>query len=169
MKALDKPTIPEGLDLGNVTAAPVGTEIAVLGTLKGGPTVAAVLYTVTVDEGWRLLLRIQGGSKTTGAIIKAKMGASPYFMLKKWFYYSANPAHVRLAKLKIKAAGRRADKKQAALDAKMLIARPIGEVLGDGEAYDGDGQSYQSSGIADTLAERLTTEQLQTLSGWLLP
>ena len=88
-------------------------------------------------------------------------------MLDKCFYYSANPVHIQLAKKKIIDAKRREEKIKEKRDAKMEIARPIGEILGDGDAFDSDGDAYQSSQIAQELAGRLTTRQLRLLSGWL--
>jgi len=169
MSALEnKPTIPEGLDLGDVTNAPIGTLIAVLHTHKTGkPTVEPKLFVVEKDDGWRLLLRLETGDRTIGAIVKARGGASPYFMTNQFFYYSANPIHIQLARRKIETSERRVAKRRAVHEAQLAIARPIGEFLGDGEAYDGDGEPYQSRAVAQTLADHLTKEQMRQLAEWL--
>ena len=160
--------IPEGIDLGDVTNAPAGTLVTTLDVSKTGkPIINPSLYVVDRDDGTILRLRVASTGKPAGSIVKARNGASPNFMYRGYFYYSANPSHVALAEKTIKAAKVAREKREALRKEKMALAAPIGEMLGDGEAVDSDGDHYHSTHIAEELADRLTNEQLVILAGWL--
>jgi len=72
-------------------------------------------------------------------------------------YLSANPAHIAQAKESEAAERALTEAREAALKARMLQARPIADELADDEAVI----------VVNVLANRLDSQQLTTLAGWL--
>ena len=162
MKTIPEIIIPEGLDLGEIAGVKVGDEVAILGTLTGSPVVGSAsprVSEITKDGFVRL-------GKHGGFWLKYGGGAY-YFMCAGFFFYSANPAHIAEAKENAKKEQDAAQAEAAARAKIMAVASPIGFALGDGDRDDGDGGHWQSTEAADTIAQKLTIEQMLQLAQWL--
>lgn len=162
MKAIPKIIIPEGLNLGDITGVKVGDEVTIIGTLTGSPVVGASCSRISeiTKDGYVRVGKLGGFWLKYG-------GGAYYFMYHGFFFYSANPAHIAEAKENAKKEQAEA---QAAAEARakiMAVAYPIGVALGDGEREDEDGGHWQSSEVADAIAEKLTIEQMRQLAEWL--
>lgn len=166
--------LPEGLTLADLCleGVKVGDEIVSIFRAEngGGFSVTPHVFHVHAHEGWRVILRNEKG-KTHGAWQTKNGGGCPWAMHGQHimrYYYSANPAHVAQARRDARAIKAAEETRKAAFEAQMVIARPIGEALGDGWQSGSNGEDdFQSSTAAQTLAERLTPEQMRTLAGWL--
>lgn len=151
-------------DLGDILGVRVGDPLALIFADEPGGRIAARVVTVTrVDEDrvfWK-----------TGAFWRKNRGACSYAMHDRetaHFYASANPEHIAEARRleSVAAAMRAEDEKRAAV--KLRAAAEIGALLGDGERYtETYGEAYSCTDAADTLAARLSVEQLTTLCDWL--
>lgn len=166
------PPPPE--DLGPIDAVEVGDRVAVLHTIEtrdGPPGVSADTLIVAgfEDDAWqRRWVCVKGrDSKSRRGWLLSDHGARQYGMRREFLYYSANPKHIQLAKARYVREKAAADKAKAELDAKLILSRPIGLLLGDGWEDGGEHEGYHRSTSANALAELLTPAQLQTLAEWL--
>lgn len=162
--------LPDGLTLADLHLenVKVGDEIVTIKRAEngGGLSVGSRVFYVREIENWRVLLR-GDEHKTHGAWQVKNGGGCPYAMHPQnvmRFYYSANPAHVAEARRKARAIKEAEEARKAAFDAQMTLARPLGDELGDG--WDSD-EGYRRETAAQTLAEKLTPDQMRTLAGWL--
>lgn len=162
MKPIPQIIIPAGLDLGDIANVKVGDEITTLGTLTGSPVVGAGVHRVSeiTKDG---LVRVG----RTGSFWLKHGGGAYYFMYSGVFFYSVNPAHI--AEAKKKADINRAEREREAAEREkiMAIASPIGFALGDGDRDDGDGGHWQCTDAADTIAQKLSMDQMMQLAKWL--
>lgn len=161
-----EPVIP--FDLGNLSAVKVGDEVTTLDE-QGHPSSRILI--VHLIESWRVLVRHPDRPVSCGHWLTKNKGGAPYAMHDQnvmRFYYSANPEHIACAKANAAAALTEEQARKAAFALVLEQARPIGEALGDGwQNGSNGGDDYYSTGIAQTLAECLTPEQIATLAGWL--
>ena len=77
-------------------------------------------------------------------MLTSRIAGSPWLMYPAHImlsHYSANPEHIAIArrqKVEVKERQDRQDREKVELEALMVIARPIGKVLGDGTRHDID-------------------------------
>lgn len=84
------------------------------------------------------------------------------------FYYSANPEHIRKAKIRAKRIRAKTEKTAAEKARRMALAHPIGELLKT-EYYDRE-ENYRldsANDIAETIIGLLSDTQISTLKEWL--
>ena len=161
--------LPNGLTLAdlNLESVKVGDEIVTISRAEnGGLSVTPHVFLVQAHEGWRVVARNEKG-KTHGAWLTKNGGGCPWAMHAQnvmRYYYSANPEHVAQARRNARAKKAAEEARKAAFEAQMALARPLGDELGDG--WDSD-EGYRRETAAQTLAEKLTPEQMRTLAGWL--
>lgn len=164
---MNTPTPP---DLGNLSALKVGDEVTTIKHEGGAWRVASrvlLVHSITADA---VRVRATHSPTPSGYWYHRNAGGCAYAMHDPKvmrFYYSANPEHIAQAKANAQAERAEDEAKQTARAAQMALARPIGNELGDGDHYYSDGQHYDSETAAETLADKLTAEQLRTLAGWL--
>lgn len=161
--------LPEGLTLADLHLenVKVGDEIVSISRAdNGGLSVGSSVFHVHAREGWRVILRNEK-DKTHGAWQTKNGGGCPWAMHGQHimrYYYSANPEHVAQARRNARAIKAAEEARKAAFEAQMILARPLGYELGDGWDVQ---ESCHRSTAAQTLAEKLTPEQMRTLAGWL--
>lgn len=165
--------LPEGMTLADLQLDGIkpGDEIVSISRAdNGGLFIRPHVFHVHALESWRVLVRREDG-KTCDAWQTKNGGGSPWAMHGQHimrYYYSANPEHVAQARRNARVIKEAEEARKAAFEAQMVIARPIGEALGDGwQSGSNGGDDFQSSTAAQTLAERLTPDQMRTLAGWL--
>lgn len=164
--------LPDGLTLDDLhlSAVKVGDEVVTISRAdNGGLSVGSRVFRVSAIESWRVLIRREDG-KTHGAWQIKNGGGCPYAMHPQHvmrFYYSANPEHIARARRQAKEQEAAEIARKAAFEAQMVLARPIGEALGDEWDSGGDYEGFQRESAAQALAEKLTPEQMRTLAGWL--
>lgn len=161
------PPPPASLDLGNLSALQPGAEVVSV-TLDGGKLeVGRVRFVHSIKEGDAYPVKVRNPERAhfSDAYKVTGEGVRTIFCGDRWL--SANPEHIARSKAEAEAARIAEEAKQAAFNKLLEQAKPIGEVLGDGWQDDNDGGSHYSTAIAHELAERLTSEQLATLAGWL--
>ena len=162
MKPIPKIIIPAGLDLGDIANVKVGDEVAYIGTRTGSPVVGSKVARVSeiTKDG---LVRVA----KAGSFWLKYGGGAYYFMAHGVFFYSVNPSHI--AEAKKNAAAERAAAERAAAEREkiMAIASPIGFALGDGDREDGDGGHWRCTDAADTIAQKLSMDQMMQLAKWL--
>lgn len=165
--------LPEGLTLADLHLENVktGDEIVTLsreektGALSVGSRVFRVCR-ASSNEDWRVFARNDEGQSRGSWLVK-NGGGCPYAMHPQnimRFYYSANPEHVAQARRNAREIKAAEEARKAAFEAQMTLARPLGDELGDG--WDRE-ECYRRETAAQTLAEKLTPEQMRTLAGWL--
>lgn len=159
----DIPPPPASLNLGDLAALVVGSEFVCVCIASGALEIGERVHTVTKAEGERLRTSM-GGAFTLSSLSKNPGTRGMYGPV---YYVSANPEHIAQSKTNALAKAQDEAARQAVFAVLLEQARPIGELLGDGEQYGSDGEPYQSSTAARELAERLTSSQLDTLAGWL--
>lgn len=138
---------PVPFDLGNLAAVKVGDEVTTLD--ENGKPASRILIVHTVED-WRVLVRRPDKTVSIGVWLTKNGGGCPYAMHDQnvmRFYYSVNPEHIAQAKRNAKAAHAAEEARKAAFEAQMVIARPIGLELGDGEQYD-NGEPFHCEGSA---------------------
>lgn len=155
------PPVPSDLDVGDIVNVKVGDEVAVWHTHAGKMDLDSRVGKVTeIKDG---LVRVG----KLGHFYLKYGGAALYFMGYGGYFHSVNPEHIATAKALAIKEQEEERRKVEAREALMRKAYPIGEALGDGTQYDGDGQAFDSYTVAENLADKLTPEQLDTLAGWL--
>ena len=151
-------------DLGDIANVKVGDFVAII-TREG--EIKPHIFVVAGVTDWRVLVRRPGETKTAGAWLVKNGGGCPLAMHDQSvmrYYYTANPEHIARARERIIEVRAAEEKRKADHAAKMKLYRPVGLELGDGWNEEDDCR-YEPA--AQTLAERLTEEQLRTLAGWL--
>ncbi len=150
----------------NLDEIKVGDEVVTL-TLDGCLSINSTVYLVHSIESDRVRVRRPDKTNSTHSWLTKNKGGCPWAMHDQnvmRFWYSANPAHIAIAKahaVREKAAKEEAERAHQVL---LDLARPIGQELGDG--WDSE-EGYQRETAAQTLASNLTPEQMATLKGWL--
>ncbi len=155
---------PPPFDLGNLAALKLGDEVTTI-TREG--QIGSTVFLVHAIDGERVRVRRPEKANATGSWLIRNGGGCPYAMHDQTvmrYYYSANPAHIAQARANAEAERIAEETKAAAHAAMMDLARPVGLELGD--AWESE-EGYQRETAADTLATRLTPEQIRTLAGWL--
>jgi hypothetical protein len=143
-------------DVGGIAGVKVGDRLAVL-HIKGGRWVVSP-GCVHVTEVTEEVVKMRRDS-----FRREHGGAHSYAMHRQdmaHYWYSASPVHIEKADALAHADRIERDRIRRELDARRPLAMLIGEILGDGTRYD-------STKAADTLTERLSVEQLETLRSWL--
>lgn len=156
---------PPDLDLGDLASVKPGDEVVTVCPSRDNE-VGATVYLVHKLEGGRVSVRRPDRPSAIGSWLVTNHGGTRG-MYGPVFYYSANPAHIARAKERNAAIEAEEARQKAAREALLRLARPIGRALGDGNQFDGYGESYESESVAETLADKLTADQLATLAGWL--
>lgn len=153
----------------NLTNLKIGDEITTITTTKKGLKYG-IVYTITEwDEKYKCWI-----FKTlNGNFIHRlnKEGHGYYFMSKNQtpdFYYTANPLHIKKAKVANKRAVAKNNKILLEKTRRMLLVHPVGGLLKT-EYYDRE-ENYRldtTNDINEMLINYLTDEQIITLKGWL--
>ncbi len=148
---MSTPTTP--LDLGNIAKIGLDEEVVSV-ELKGRRLVIGPVRIVyRIDEN-RVLIRRPGGSTVGGFQPNGKSFPGIY---PNDIWFSANPKHIERSKKQAIAAQLKIDIAKRKREALIARAMPIAELL----AYD------ESREVAESLAQRLSTDQLKTLAEWL--
>jgi hypothetical protein len=164
MKKEQDLTIPPGLDLGDLANVKVGDEVVMVTFENGVADVSNRVRRVRKIEDWRTLTETSEGGPGGGWQHKFKGACARMYGLP--YFYSANPAHLEEAKRKAIETKNRMGKRKLKFQRRMELAKEAGEILGDGW-QDRMDDGYHSSAVAQGLVERLTDEQIATLTGWL--
>ena len=162
-------TLPDCLTLADLHLenVKVGDEVVTISrTSNGGLSVGSRVFVVREIESWRVLLNNENGD-SRGAWQTKNGGGCPYAMHPQHvmrYYYSANPEHIATARRQAAEQEAAEIARKAAFEVQMALARPLGDELGD--EWDSE-EGYRRETAAQTLAERLTPEQMRTLAEWL--
>lgn len=160
------PPPPPGLDLGDLNALQVGSEVVMVRPTDKGLEVGSRVYLIHKLESGRVLVRHPDRAISAGGW-QTKNHGGTRGMYGPVFYYSANPEHIAQAKERNAAIEAEQVRQQAGRNVLLALARPIGLELGDGERCDSYGEPYDCDDAAQMLADKLTADQLKTLAGWL--
>lgn len=163
--------LPDGLTLADLHLenVKVGDEIVTIQRAKnggGGLSVGSRVFRIYLIDNCRVQI-CNEKSERFGAWLIKNGGGCPWGMHPQnvmRFYYSANPDHVATAKWQARAEKETEEARKAAFKVQMALARPLGDELGDG--WDSE-EGYRRETAAQTLAEKLTPDQMRTLAGWL--
>lgn len=160
-------TIPPP-DLGNLSALKIGDEVATVEPTENGVRVCAGVHIVHLIEPWRVLVR-RPDRTVSGGGFKPETGKCFPGIYPNPYFYSANPEHI--ARGKQLAAEKQAAKQaqEEAFAALVALALPVaGQLVNPDDQTDSDGYKHNDAqDLAETLADRLTPEQIATLGGWL--
>lgn len=163
-------TLPDSLTLEDLhlSSVKVGDEVTTIKRAdNGGLSVGSTVFLVHAVEPDRVRVRRPDKAHSTGSWLVKNGGGCAWGMHALHVlrdYYSANPEHI--ARAKQQAARQKAEneaREKAAAEA-LAFAQPLGDELGDG--WDSE-EGYRRETAAQTLAEKLTPEQMRTLAGWL--
>jgi hypothetical protein len=143
-------------DLGNLAILQPGSEVvSVFVDSAGAVTLGRTCFVSSVEPA-RIRTRRAGSPHYVGAYAPGT-GRTLAHLYGPVAYLSANPAHIAQAKESEAAERALTEAREAALKARMLQARPIADELADDEAVI----------VVNVLANRLDSQQLTTLAGWL--
>lgn len=158
-----KPSLPLApdapIDLGDLRALRVGAVVVAVfderphgrGLVFSGPAEVG-----SIDERRIQVVKRGGSGKVIGAY-ERNTGRTLIRLGGPMFYLSANPEHIALAEAASAEAAAKAAIDAAAYNARLQLAKPVGDDLAMEEA----------DAVSHALAERLTAEQITALAGWL--
>jgi len=169
----EPPSPPPWLNLGNLNSVQVGdTVVCIQINEKTRSITHAKIRIIRKVEDWRILTNTEEGKPIGGWVRKNNGACLPMYGVP--YYFSANPEHIMLARIfkerDIKEVSKRKEQEKAEKeekDRRKLLAKEAGEALGDGSHEDDDGNIVYSDSIAEALVDRLTDEQIKTLTFWL--
>lgn len=152
MKHPDHPSI----DLGDLASLKPGNEVVPVVVNPSGELKVGLISVVTTVEASRIRT-VRGPFPRVVGAYNPDTGRSLCHIYGPFSYLSANPEHLALSRKADAEEAAAREASGAALRARITQARPIAEELADDEAPI----------VANVLADRLTSEQIATLAGWL--
>lgn len=147
-------------DLGDISSLKIGDEVVIVRWHNGLASIRPTIYTIKSERNGNFIVtsersegRFAGGFNRDTAYGIQTIYSSPY-----WF--SANPEHIATAKRQIEEQRRKEQELKTERERLMDIAMPIVDHFA---FYDID----SAEGIAETLCDSLSEEQITILKGWL--